>query len=299
MGRNHHHHHNHHPNQSEKNLRLVFFLNLGFTIFEIFGGIYVNSIAIISDAIHDFGDSLSLGTAWYLDRKSKRKRDDKYTFGYARFSLLGALINSVVLILGSAYVVYEAIQRIIHPEHSDAQGMIIFAFFGIAVNGFAVWKMRRGKSLNERVIFWHLLEDVLGWVAILIVAIVLFFWDIPYLDPALSLLITVYILYGAFFRLNETLFVFLQGIPKNIDMKEIEKKITELENVQSIHDIHLWSLEGEQYVFTVHIRLQNIETFDDIIETKKTIKEVLSPYNFTHLTIETELVNESCSMLDS
>ena len=292
-------HQHHHTSESEKNLRLVFFLNLGFAIFEVFGGIYVNSIAIISDAIHDFGDSLSLGTAWYLDRKSKQKRDEKYTFGYARFSLFGALINSVVLVLGSTYVVYEAVNRILHPEHSDAAGMILFAIIGIAVNGFAVWKMRSGKSLNELVIFWHLLEDVLGWVAILFVAIILYFKDIPYLDPALSLLITGYILWGAISRLRETLFVFMQGIPKEINMRKIEQDILEIKNVQSIHDIHLWSLEGEQHVFTIHIKLQNIETFDDIITTKRIIKDTLDPYDFKHLTIETELDNETCSMMSS
>ena len=291
-------HHHHHHNESEKNLRLVFFLNLGFTILEVIGGWYVNSIAIISDAIHDLGDSLSLGTAWYLDRKSKKKRDGKYTFGYARFSLFGALINSVVLVTGSIYVVYEAIQRILHPEHSDAQGMLLFAIFGIAVNGLAVWKMRKGKSLNERVVFWHMLEDVLGWVAVLIVAIVLYFKDIQYLDPALSLLITGYILWGAINRLKETLFVFLQGIPKDINMTTIENTILEVPNVESIHDIHLWSLEGEQHVFTVHIRLKDIASFDDIVDTKSSIKAALAPYNFKHLTIETELNNESCSMLE-
>ncbi|MFV0269668.1 MAG: cation diffusion facilitator family transporter, partial [Draconibacterium sp.] len=160
MGSHHHHEHNH----SGKKLKVAFFLNLGFTVFEIFGGLYVNSVAILSDAIHDLGDSLSLGTAWYLDKKSKKGADSKFSFGYVRFSLLGALINSLVLIGGSVYVIYEAVGRILEPEHSDAGGMIVFALIGIAVNGYAAWKMSGGSSLNEKVVSWHLMEDVLGWV---------------------------------------------------------------------------------------------------------------------------------------
>ena len=179
-----HDHHHHHEHQSGKNLRIAFFLNLAFTILEIIGGFYVNSIAILSDAIHDLGDSLSLGTSWYLDNKSKKGADSKFSFGYRRFSLLGALINSVVLIAGSIYVITEAVGRLMEPQHSDANGMIIFAIIGVAVNGYAAWKLSGGKSLNERVVSWHLIEDVLGWVAVLIVAIVIRFWDIHYLDPA-------------------------------------------------------------------------------------------------------------------
>ncbi|HET8753741.1 MAG TPA: cation diffusion facilitator family transporter, partial [Salinimicrobium sp.] len=209
------HDHNH---ASGKNLKLAFFLNVGFTIFEIIGGFYINSVAIISDAVHDLGDSLSLGTAWYLQKKSNQGSNAKFSFGYKRFSLLGALINSLVLIAGSVYVITEAIGRLLEPEHSDAQGMIFFAIFGIAVNGFAAYKLSGGKTMNEKVVSWHLLEDVLGWVAVLIVGIVLSFKDIHYLDPALSLFITAYILWNVLKRLKETLFIFLQGVPEDINL---------------------------------------------------------------------------------
>lgn len=173
MGHNHSHNHT-----STKNIKIAFYLNLCFTILEIIGGIYVNSIAIISDAIHDLGDTISLGTAWYLDVKSKKKADKKFSFGYNRFSLLGALISSIILIAGSIYVINEAIGRILNPEHTDAQGMMIFAIIGVFVNGYAAWKLSSGKSMNEKVASWHLLEDVLGWVAVLVVAIILNFKDI-------------------------------------------------------------------------------------------------------------------------
>ncbi|MFC6860115.1 cation diffusion facilitator family transporter [Zunongwangia atlantica] len=293
------HHHHHHHNQSGKNLKLAFFLNLGFTILEFFGGIYVNSIAIMSDAVHDLGDSLSLGTAWYLDKKSKKGADEKYSFGYKRFSLLGALINSIVLIAGSVYVISEAIERLFDPQPSDAQGMIVFAIVGVLVNGFAAWKLSGGTSLNEKAVSWHLLEDVLGWVAVLIVAIVLNFTDNQYLDPALSLLITLYILYNVILRLKETLYIFLQGVPKEIKPEKIKKDILKINNIDSLHHMHVWSLEGEHHVFTSHIKLKNITDFQELLEVKKQIKEVLKAYHFDHYTIETELDNESCELLTS
>lgn len=290
--------HDHSHDHSGKNLKIAFFLNLAFTILEIIGGLYVNSIAIISDAVHDLGDSLSLGTSWYLDNKSKKKSNAKYTFGYKRFSLLGALINSVVLIMGSAYVIYEAIGRILEPQHSDAKGMVVFAIIGVLVNGYAAWKLSSGKSLNEKVVSWHLMEDVLGWVAVLIVAIVLYFKDIHYLDPALSLLITLYILYNVVKRLKETLFIFLQGTPKDIDAAELEKKICGIDNVHAVHHLHIWSLEGENHVFTAHVELENIQEFNEIIAAKEKIKKVLADYSFDHYTIETELDEETCSLKD-
>lgn len=295
MGSHHHHEHNH----SGKKLKVAFFLNLGFTVFEIFGGLYVNSVAILSDAIHDLGDSLSLGTAWYLDKKSKKGADSKFSFGYARFSLLGALINSLVLIGGSVYVIYEAVGRILEPEHSDAGGMIVFALIGIAVNGYAAWKMSGGSSLNEKVVSWHLMEDVLGWVAVLIVAIVLRFKDIHYLDPALSLLITAYILWGVMRRLKETLFVFLEGVPKNIDLPTIERELMAIGNVQSLHHTRIWSLDGEHNVLTTHLKLEQISSFRQILKVKETARKVLKKYHFAHYTIETELDEENCPLLEN
>ncbi|PTB97465.1 cation transporter [Marivirga lumbricoides] len=290
--------HNHsQDNQSGKNLKIAFFLNLGFTILEIIGGFYVNSVAILSDAVHDLGDSLSLGTSWYLHHKSKKGATKNFSFGYTRFSLLGALINSLVLILGSTYVIYEAIGRILEPEHSDAEGMIIFAIVGVLVNGFAAYKLSGGKSMNEKVVSWHLLEDVLGWVAVLIVAVVLKFKDIHYLDPALSLLITLYVLYNVIKRLKETLFIFLQGAPKDIDLEKLKREILQIKNIASIHLTHIWSLEGEKHVFTTHIKLKNISQFSDYLQVKQDVKRLLKNYNFEHYTVETELDVESCDLL--
>jgi cobalt-zinc-cadmium efflux system protein len=289
-------HDHHHHTSSGKNLKLAFFLNLAFTILEFIGGIYVNSIAIVSDAVHDLGDSLSLGTSWYLDNKSKQKSDSKFSFGYRRFSLLGALINSLVLIGGSVYVIYEAVRRLMAPEHSDAQGMMIFAIIGVAVNGFAAWKLSSGKTLNEKVVSWHLLEDVLGWVAVLVVSIILQFRDIHYLDPALSLAITLYILWNVFKRLKETLYIFLQGTPSEINIKEVKYKIERIQGVASTHHVHIWSQEGEHHVFTAHVKLQHINCFKEYLKLKTEVLNSLEPYNFEHFTVQFELDSETCSL---
>ena len=290
MAHDHSHHH------SSKNLKAAFFINLAFTIFEFFGGMYVNSIAIISDAVHDLGDSLSLGLSWYLDKKSKKGATEKFSFGYTRFSLLGALINSLVLIGGSVYVITEAVGRFIQPEETDAKGMLVFAIIGVLVNGYAAWKLSSGKTLNERVVSWHLIEDVLGWAAVLVVAIVLNFKDIPYLDPALSVIITLYILWNVVRRLKETLFIFLQGTPSGLVIGEIEEKLLEINHVDSLHHTHLWSLEGESHVFTTHVKLKNIKELCEIVDVKQKIKDVLKKYHLSHYTVETELDDETCEL---
>ena len=293
------HHHDHHHHHSSNNIKVAFFLNFAFTILEIIGGLYVNSIAIISDAIHDLGDTISLGTSWYLEEKSYKKSNKKFSFGYKRFSLLGALINSIILIIGSLYVITEAVGRILEPEHTDAKGMIFFAVIGVLVNGYAAWKLSSGKTMNEKVASWHLVEDVLGWVAVLVVGIILNFKDIHYLDPALSLLITIYILWNVFIRLKQTLFIFLQGVPEDLDINEIESKILNIDFVNSIHHMHVWSLEGEHNVFTAHIKIDDNSNLNNFKKVKFDVKDILKEYKFEHYTVEVEFNDENCDLDDN
>lgn len=288
--------HDHRHNQ-EGNIKIAFFLNLGFTILEFFGGLYVNSVAIISDALHDLGDSLSLGLSWYLDRKSREEANSNFTFGYTRFSLLGALVNSLVLIGGSIFVINEAVERILNPEHTDAQGMLLFAIIGVTVNGYAAWRVSKGKTLNERVISWHLMEDVLGWAAVLVVSIVLLFKDIHYLDPALSLFISAYILWNVLKRLKETLYVFLQGSPDDIDIEELNRKFLNLSFVESTNHVHVWSLDGEKHVVTAHVQVQEMIQVSELINAKKEIRKLLKPYKFNHSTIEVEWNDETSTLI--
>ncbi|MCW4469373.1 cation diffusion facilitator family transporter [Flavobacterium sp. MFBS3-15] len=291
-----HSHHIHSHHNSAKNIKVAFFLNFGFTILEIVGGFFVNSVSILSDALHDLGDSLSLGISWCLHNRSKREADSKFTFGYSRFSILGALVNSIILLGGSCFVIYEAVKRLIHPEPSDAKGMFIFAIIGVAVNGYAAFRLSHGKSLNERVVSWHLVEDVLGWAAVLIVSVVMMFTDAPWLDPVLSLGITIFIVYNVVKRLRETLVILLQGTPEDIDPEKIKQEILLVPHVVSLHHMNIWSLEGEHHVFTTHIKLDAIAGFPEMLEVKRRVKEVLKKYPFSHYTIEVEMQNESCEL---
>jgi cobalt-zinc-cadmium efflux system protein len=285
-----------HETDSAANIRTAFFLNLGFTLLEIGGGLWTNSLAILSDAIHDFGDSLSLGLSWYLDRTSRRDRDGTFSYGYRRFSLLGALVNTIVLLVGSFLVLSRAIPRLLNPEHSNAPGMVAFAVAGIAINGAAVLRLRGSQTLNARVIAWHLLEDVLGWAAVLIVALILLFADIHILDPILSILITLYVLYNVVKNLRETLTLFLQGVPGQIDIAQLEDEIATVEHVQTTHHTHVWSLDGKHHVLTTHVVLDEAATKEQVMCVKQDVKEVLGPYHFAHLTVEIEYGSADCAM---
>lgn len=293
------HNHNHNKTtDSVKNIKIAFFLNAGFAIAELVGGIFTNSLAIASDAIHDFGDSISLGLSWFLERYSKKDKDRKFSFGYRRYSLLSALINSFILTGASIYILYEAIKRLINPEPVNATGMIFFAIAGIIINGIAVLRVRRGKSLNERVVTLHLLEDVLGWVAVLIVAIIMFFKDIPILDPILSIIITLYILYNVFKNLKKIFAIFMQAVPEGVSTEEIEKKILKIKNVKSIHHAHIWSLDSINNVMTAHLVVEDNINIKEIEKIKKDVKELLSPLSLEHSTIEIETESEYCRLRD-
>lgn len=286
----------HHPGKSSNNIRYAFFLNLGFTIIEFVGGILTNSMAILSDAIHDLGDSITLGLAWYFQKVATRNRDEKYTYGYKRFSLLGAIINSVILTLGSVLILIETIPRIFNPEVADAKGMILLAIIGIIANGAAVLRLKKGDSINEKVVSLHLLEDVLGWAAILVGSIIMYFFDIPVIDPILSIGISVYILIHVIRNIGETLRIFLQGSPAGIDQEIIREKLIEIDGIREIHDLHLWTVDGNYHVVTMHVVTDSGNDMETLAKLKVTIRNKLDLLNINHATIEFETKEEICAM---
>lgn len=285
-----HHHHSH----TTTNIKIAFFLNLVFTVFEIIGGLWTNSLAILSDAIHDLGDSFSLGMSWYLEKYSNKKSDARYTYGYRRFSLLAALINTIILLTGSIFILSEAIPRLFNPEHSNAKGMVLFAIVGIVVNGAAVLRLRGGTSQNARTVMLHLLEDVLGWIAVLVVAFILLFKDIDVLDPILSIGVTGYVLFNLARNLKTTLSLFLQGVPDSLNPAEIETFLLHVENVVSVHHLHIWSLDGEHHVLTAHVVLKESTTRDQVIHIKKSIHEFVKSRHIVHTAVEFEFEDEVC-----
>lgn len=293
MGNHHHHAHDH--DLSRRNIRLAFWVNSAFALFELVGGFYTNSVAILSDALHDFGDSLSLGLAYYFQKKSTRARDASYSYGYKRFSLLGAIINAMILIIGSVFILEESVERLGRPEPADARGMFLIAIIGLGANAFAMLRLRKGASINERVVSLHFLEDVLGWAAVLAGSIVMMFASVPWLDPALSIGIAAFILYNAVKGIREAARIVLQGIPTNVDPELIKKKILAVPGVAGVHDLHTWTMDGQYNIMTVHVEVKPT-SFEKSNELKREIRSRLGDMNIQHLTIETELEGDPCAL---
>ena len=287
MGHEHHH-------GEVKNIKVAFFLNLFFTLLEIAGGFFTNSMAILSDAVHDLGDSLSLGLAWYFQKVSNKGSDSSYSYGYKRFSLLGAIINSIVLVVGSIFILTAAIPRIFHPEKTQAAGMSFLAIVGVLINGIAFLRLKRGSSINEKVVSLHFLEDVLGWVSILIGSVIMYFFNAPFIDPILSVGIAFFVLSNVYKNIRQTLHIILQGIPDNVDIEEISQQLQEFKGVEDIHDLHVWSVDGNYNILTVHVVLNKLLEKDKITELKGRIRNSLKQKGIQHATIEFESKDEHC-----
>ncbi len=248
----------------------------------------------MSDALHDFGDSISLGTAWYFQKKSQQGRTQDYTYGYKRFSLVGAFINSIVLIVGSIFIIKEAVERVFSPEQTSAEGMLLLAILGIAVNGFAALRLKKWSSVNERVVSLHLLEDVLGWVAVLIGAGVMMFVNAPIIDPILSLGIAAFVLFNVYRNIKPALKIILQGMPDGISEDKIKDLIMEESEVVGLHDFHLWTMDGEEHILSAHVVVKNNMNLQDSEELKEKIKVRLKDIDVAHATIEIEYNPQHC-----
>lgn len=287
------HDHTHQPEPS-KNIQIAFFLNLFFTVVEIVGGLLTNSMSILSNATHDLGDCLSLGVAWHFQKVAKKSSDSSYSYGYKRFSLLGAIINSIVLITGSILILTVAIPRIIHPEATKTSGMILIAILGVLVNGAAVLRLKKGDSINERVVSLHLLEDVMGWSAVLLGAIVMRFADLPIIDPIMSVGIAGFVLYNAIHNVGQSLRIILQGIPAKINPEEITRHLEQMDEIEAIHDLHIWSEDGNYNVLTIHVVLNSSMEMEKLAELKVQIRHSLKEKGIQHATIEFETTDERC-----
>lgn len=274
------------------NIRFAFVLNLLFALVEVVGGILTNSIAVIADAIHDLGDSISLGAAWFFEKYSRKGRTASYTYGYRRFSLLGALINALVLIIGSIFVITEVVERIMNPVEVMADGMFYLALAGVAVNGIAVLRLRRNNSLNSRMVMLHLLEDVLGWTAVLIASVVIYYTDWYQVDVWLSMVITIWVLYNAVRGLRKVMKVILQAAPPEFNYEKAIAELKKINGVKDIHDLHVWSLDGEYHIASLHLGRYTENTNQDA-EIRKLVRQYFFQWQINHVTIETELPSEA------
>lgn len=275
--------------KTEKNILIAFILNLSFSIFEFIGGTITNSVAIVSDAIHDIGDAASIGISYFLERKSKKQPDENYTYGYARYSVIGSVITTLILLFGSVMVIYNAVGRIINPVEINYNGMILFAVIGALVNFGAAYFTKEGDSLNQKAVNLHMLEDVLGWVVVLVGAIVMRFTDISILDPIMSIGVAMFILINAVKNLKEVLDLFLEKVPHGISVEEIKEHVSEIEGVIDVHHIHIWSMDGHNNYASMHI-----VTEADAHIVKEEIREELEEHGIGHVTLELEGKDEHC-----
>ncbi len=292
-----HHHHEHDHGHVHASgaaaLRTAFFINLAFTIVEVIGGWWTQSIAVLTDALHDAGDCLVLGTAWYLQRVAMKGRDAHYSYGYGRYSMLGGWLTSVVLIVGAVVMLVVSVPKLWAPAMPNADGMIGIAVFGLVMNGFAAWKLHAGHTLNERGAYLHLLEDVLGWAAVLVGGVIIHFTGLAFIDPLLSVGISLFILFNAIGTLRRGTGILMQEIPASIDMQVVRTRLMAIPHVTDLHDQHTWTLDGSFIVHTVHIVVEEVD-----LEGSQAIKckarDELKALGIHHATIELEWAGEEC-----
>lgn len=286
--------HDHNHNNAQKNIAVAFFLNASFTVIEVIGGILTNSVAILSDAVHDLGDTFSIGLSWYAERIARRRPDSSFTYGYKRFPVLAALVNAVFLLGASVFVLSRAVPLVINPEPVHAQGMIWLAILGIIFNGAAVLRLSHGKSLNQKVVRLHLMEDTLGWMAVLIGAIVIRFTGLHWIDPLMGILIALFIIYNALRGLKEALRILLQAIPESADIKMVENELLSISGVGGIHDVRTWTIDGISHVYTLHVVVNSGVEAEDISRIKTEVRDKLAKSGFDFVTIEIDQTGEHC-----
>ena len=275
--------HNHHKKASD-NLAFVFMINLTFNIIVIVGGLATNSMAILADCIHDMSDTISMAVAWILEKISQKETTSDYSYGYQRFSILGAVITSLFVIIMAFIILYEAIPRLFVPQSVDAGGMLVVALIGLLFKSLSVYRLHGAETFNEKAILYHLLGDIFEWIAILILSAVLIFWkDASYLDPFVSIGIAFWLIFNLGRTLIKSFQVLLQKTPDNFDVDEFKNNILSINGVKCIDDFHIWSLDGIDSVMTLKV---NVDFENDVEEIKKEIYTISNKYHVVDITIE-------------
>jgi cobalt-zinc-cadmium efflux system protein len=299
MAHNHDHYHTH-----KSGLSLAFWLNLFFSIIEVVGGLLTHSTAIIADAFHDFMDAMAIGMAVFLEKVSGRKRTAQFSYGYRRFSLLAALGMSVFLLAGVVLMVVSAINSFSAPKEVNSIGMLWLAVLGVAVNGLAFVRIKKGSghshhghghthNHNSRAIMLHLLEDVLGWIAVLVGAVVIYFTNWFWIDGVLTLLIAAFVGFNATKNLVSTLKILLQSVPENVDVASLTHELKQLQGIKDIHDVHVWSLDGNYNVGSLHAVVNTAaEQYDNNIYSA--IVKLMKKHHIQHPTVQLEMDGQGC-----
>ena len=264
---------------------LAFLLNLSFAIVEFIAGGIFGSSAVLADSVHDFGDAIAIGISAFLESISNRKEDSHYTLGYKRFSLLGAMVTAVILMTGSGMVILENMVKLFHPQPVNDEGLLWLGIIAISVNVLASLVIRKGQTKNESILSLHFLEDTLGWLAVILMAMVLRYTDWYILDPLLSLAISFFILSKAIPRFWSTLKIFLDAVPEGVDIKQVKNDLEQLDNVASINQLNLWTMDGLEKNAIVHVCLDHVKHME---VCKESIRDLLKERGFQNVTIEVD-----------
>lgn len=275
--------------KTHKNILVAFVLNLIFSVFEFVGGLFTGSIAIQTDSLHDFGDALSIGLSYFLEKKSNKNPDAKHTYGYIRYSVLGGFITSSILLVGSVFVIYESIKRIINPVSINYDGMIAFGIVGVVINFISFTLTKEGHSINQKAVNLHMLEDVLGWIIVLFGSILMKFTNIVYIDSFLSIIVAIFIFVNVCKNLKMIIDLFLEKSPININIEKLTKALLEIDGVCDIHHLHVRSIDGYNNLASFHVVVKEYS-----YDIKQQLKEELLAHSIGHSTIELELENEVC-----
>ena len=272
---------------------IAFILNLFFAIFEFIGGMFTGSVAILSDAIHDVGDAASIGISYIMEKISEKPANKRYTYGYRRFSVLGGFITTIILLVGSVIMIINSINRLINPININYDGMIVLAIVGCIINFIAGKITHHGHSINQKAVSLHMLEDMLGWIIVLIGSIIMKFTSWNWIDPILSILVSIFIGYHAIKTLIQITNVFLIKTPKHINLDIIKASLILLPGISDVHHIHVWTLDGETILASMHIVVNEYNS-----GLKNMIKQTLQKRGIDHTTIEFETINEKCKEHD-
>ena len=270
---------------SKTSIWLAFFLNLSYAIVEFIAGGIFGSSAVLADSVHDLGDAIAIGISALLETISNREEDRQYTLGYKRFSLLGAMLTAVILMIGSVLVILENVTKIVHPQPVNEKGILWLGIIAVAINVLASLVVRKGKTKNESILSLHFLEDTLGWLAVILMAIILRYTDWYILDPLLSLVISIFILSKAIPRFWSALKIFLDAVPEGVDIKQVKKDLEQLDHVASVNQLNLWTMDGLEKNAIVHVCLEEIEHIE---YCKESIRNLLKDYGFQNVTIEVD-----------
>ena len=264
---------------------VAFFLNLSYAIVEFIAGGIFGSSAVLADSVHDLGDAIAIGLSAFLETISNREEDSRYTLGYKRFSLLGALVTAVILMTGSVLVILENLTKLFHPKPVNDEGILWLGIIAVSINLLASLVVRKGKTKNESILSLHFLEDTLGWIAVILMAIILRFTDWYILDPLLSLVISFFILSKAIPRFWSTLKIFLDAVPEGVDIKQVKSRLEQLDYVASVNQLNLWTMDGLEKNAIIHVCLEDVKHME---VCKESIRDLLKDCGFQNITIEVD-----------